>query len=772
MKKKKESSVEVATLSKEERAKIFATMKTTLKKQLGDGIIADQQSLHIESISTGSPLLDSVITGDGYAKGRFIELSGENSCGKSTTATIMLAEAQKAYPDEMVGYIDVEHAINIKYAEKLGLDLSPDKFILVQPNCLDKNSMVLTKKGHIKISDISSGDKVAAVCDDSIVQRSVSAFFDTGKKKAFQLRTTKGTLVCSADHRIKTNNGWKKLSELDTSIDLVETIFSHNNFSNTNNTKLNEDLSFLLGAFIGDGHYGKKCTFTGIDQVLNNKIISIVSKYFPETVIKQSNHKTIVFTKGYKDNRSLCSLHLFLIKYLGRNIKQQKHFPVQIYDSGYSNIKSFIAGLLMTDGTINKYGHFSFTSYIYKNILDFGYILEGFGVPFRIRKQSRGDFEWYTLDTSSKEAYLFVSEVPLVSYKRDRVLSASNICHDSYVKFSKDFWKLFISELNAAGFSEKEYYDMLFPDRTTKHYFNKKRGVSIEYALILNSVLKSEKVSELIYSDVHYLPILDIIDLNKEIEMVDITVPYAHNFIVSNSVVHNSAEEAFTALDAFVSSGLFSAVCFDSVGALVTEDQLTKGFDENTIGSLGRLMGKSISRINIAAASSNTAVIWINQIRTKITLFGSGETVAGGRAFPFFHSTRIKIKRTDIIKVNDKPIGQTVKYEIVKNKVGAPFGVIETAIYFGQGYDEYTEIVELAYSLGIITGGAWCFVDKGTENEMRWNGKNACLSWFRENPEKFQEFKVRVLRQNQGLVVIDQAALDEDGDEITTEGDS
>lgn len=629
MKKKKEASVEVATLSKEERAKIFATMKTTLKKQLGDGIIADQQNLHIESIPTGSPLLDSVITGEGYAKGRFIELSGENSCGKSTTATIMLAEAQKKYPEEMVGYIDVEHAINIKYAEKLGLDLSPDRFILVQPNCLDRNSMVLTKQGHVKISDVSIDRKIATVLDKTIGQASVSAFFETGKKKAFQLRTTKGSLVCSADHRIKTNNGWKKLSELDTSIDLVETIFSHTHFSSTNNTELNEDLSFLLGAFIGDGHYGKKCTFTGIDQVLNNKIISIVSKYFPSTVIKQANYKSLVFTKGYKDNRNLCSLHLFLIRYLGRNIKQKKYFPVEIYDSGYSNIKSFVAGLLMTDGTINKFGHFSFTSYIYKNILDLGYILEGFGVPFRIRQQSRGDFIWYTLDTSSKEAYSFVSEIPLVSYKRGKVLSASNICHDSYVKFTKEFWELFISELAVAGYSEKEYYDILFPDRTIKHYFNKKRGVSIDYALILNSVLKSKRISDLISSEVHYIPILDIIDLNKDVEMVDITVPDTHNFIVSNSVVHNSAEEAFTALDAFVSSGLFSAVCFDSVGALVTEDQLAKGFDENTIGSLGRLMGKSISRINIAAASSNTAVIWINQIRTKITLFGSGETVAG-----------------------------------------------------------------------------------------------------------------------------------------------
>lgn len=55
---------------------------------------------------------------------------------------------------------------------------------------------------------------------------------------------------------------------------------------------------------------------------------------------------------------------------------------------------------------------------------------------------------------------------------------------------------------------------------------------------------------------------------------------------------------------------------------------------------------------------------------------------------------------------------------------------------------------------------------------MRWNGKNACLAWFRENPEKFQEFKTRVLTRNKGLAVIDETALDEDGDEVTTEGDN
>lgn len=552
-----------------------------------------------------------------------------HNCGKTTIATIAISNFQKMFPDDMVGYIDVEHAFHVAYSNELGLNTAPDKFVMSQPNCLCKDSMVLTKNGYVKISDLHAGNDLISVDNAYLTNGTISDYFSTGPKDAFELRTTKSYLTCSADHKIKTNNGWKKLSQLDSSIDLIETVFKHNNFTENNETDLNEDLSFLLGAFIGDGHYGNKCTFTGIDNVLNNKIIDIVTKYFPDTHIKQYNYKTIVFTKGYKNSHKLCSLHLFLIKYLGRNTKQNKNFPCEIYKSGISNIKSFIAGLLMTDGTINNNGYFSFCSYIYKNILDFGYILEGFGVPFKIRKQSRGNFIWYTLDTSTKEAYDFTMSLPLLSYKRERVLSAANKKHESYVKFNHNFWDLFLSELTISGYTEKQYYNLLYPHRTTKHYFNKNRNVSIDYALFLNSILKSKKLDKFINSDVHYLPIMHILNLNKKIEMVDITVPTVHNFVVSNSVVHNSAEEALEILLQFCESGLFSIICLDSVGGLVTKSQLEKGLDEETMGALARLLSKSASRIAAAASNSNTTVIWINQTRNKIVLMGNPEVVSG-----------------------------------------------------------------------------------------------------------------------------------------------
>jgi recombination protein RecA len=61
----------------------------------------------------------------------------------------------------------------------------------------------------------------------------------------------------------------------------------------------------------------------------------------------------------------------------------------------------------------------------------------------------------------------------------------------------------------------------------------------------------------------------------------------------------------------------------------MTKAQLEKGFDEMTMGAVARLMSIASSQINIAASSSETTIIWLNQTRSKIVLLGNPETVAG-----------------------------------------------------------------------------------------------------------------------------------------------
>lgn len=206
----------------------------------------------------------------------------------------------------------------------------------------------------------------------------------------------------------------------------------------------------------------------------------------------------------------------------------------------------------------------------------------------------------------------------------------------------------------------------------------------------------------------------------------------------------NSAEEALEILLQFCESGLFSVVCLDSVGGLVTKQQLEKGFDEETMGSLARLLSKSASRIATAASNSNTTVIWINQTRNKIVLMGNPETVSGGKTLPYFHSVRIRTRKTAPIVEKEVAIGQEIECKIIKNKVGAPFGVIQTSLFFGKGFDEIRETVEVAYKSGYVKpAGAWCYVEKNEPGEMKWNGKNALITYCRENPEYYQSFKAK-----------------------------
>jgi len=92
--------------------------------QMGGDIIP------VRAISTGSLFLDQAIGVGGYPTGRIIEIYGPESSGKTTLALHALAEAQKEGGN--VAFIDAEHALDLKYAQAIGVDI--DKFWVSQPD--------------------------------------------------------------------------------------------------------------------------------------------------------------------------------------------------------------------------------------------------------------------------------------------------------------------------------------------------------------------------------------------------------------------------------------------------------------------------------------------------------------------------------------------------------------------------------------------------------------------------------------------------------------
>ena len=123
----------VASQSREEKRKALDTAIAQLEKQYGAGAVmrlGQNSAMNVESIPTGSMTLDMALGIGGVPRGRIVEIYGPESSGKTTVALHIVAEAQKLGGE--VAFIDVEHALDPVYAEKLGVDIN--SMLVSQPD--------------------------------------------------------------------------------------------------------------------------------------------------------------------------------------------------------------------------------------------------------------------------------------------------------------------------------------------------------------------------------------------------------------------------------------------------------------------------------------------------------------------------------------------------------------------------------------------------------------------------------------------------------------
>ncbi|MRX47926.1 recombinase RecA [Pedobacter puniceum] len=116
-----------------EKLKALQLTLDKLEKSYGKGTVmklGDAAIEPMEAISTGSIGLDIALGIGGLPKGRIIEIYGPESSGKTTLATHVIAEAQKA--GGIAAIVDAEHAFDQFYAKKLGVDI--ENLLISQPD--------------------------------------------------------------------------------------------------------------------------------------------------------------------------------------------------------------------------------------------------------------------------------------------------------------------------------------------------------------------------------------------------------------------------------------------------------------------------------------------------------------------------------------------------------------------------------------------------------------------------------------------------------------
>ena len=133
-----------------------------IEKQFGRGSImklGEDKKIDVPAISTGSLTLDLALGVGGVPRGRVVEIYGPESSGKTTLALHIAAEAQAK--GGMVAFVDAEHALDVVYARKLGVDV--DNLLVSQPDTGEQAldiTEILVRSGAI---DVLIVDSVAAL---------------------------------------------------------------------------------------------------------------------------------------------------------------------------------------------------------------------------------------------------------------------------------------------------------------------------------------------------------------------------------------------------------------------------------------------------------------------------------------------------------------------------------------------------------------------------------------------------------------------------------
>ncbi len=238
-----------------------------------------------------------------------------------------------------------------------------------------------------------------------------------------------------------------------------------------------------------------------------------------------------------------------------------------------------------------------------------------------------------------------------------------------------------------------------------------------------------------------------------------------NNLLVSQP---DTGEQALEIAEALVRSGAIDIIVVDSVAALVPRAEIEGEMGDTHVGLQARLMSQAMRKLSGIINKSDTAMVFINQLREKVgIMFGNPEVTPGGRALKFYSSVRLDIRRIETLKQGQDAIGNRTRVKVVKNKVAPPFKQAEFDIIYGEGISREGSILDIGAEYEIINkSGAWYSYKETRIGQGRENARQ----YLKANPETAKEIEALVRAKlfdltapsaSEEVLEIDDADLDE-----------
>ena len=228
----------------------------------------------------------------------------------------------------------------------------------------------------------------------------------------------------------------------------------------------------------------------------------------------------------------------------------------------------------------------------------------------------------------------------------------------------------------------------------------------------------------------------------------------------------DNGEQALEIAEHLISSGAIDIIVIDSVAALVPKAELEGDMGESKMGLQARLMSQALRKLTGVINKTGCCCIFINQLREKIgVMFGNPETTTGGNALKFYSSVRLDIRRIGQIKDGDNVSGNRTKVKVVKNKLAAPFKVVEFDIMYGEGVSKVGEILDLAVEMEIVKkSGSWF----SYEGNRLAQGRDAVKELILDNPELMAELEGRIrnkVKADENALLDPAGGVEEEGED-------
>ena len=701
-------------MDKATKAKVLQAAISKLKKSHGEDVLLDTtKPVEYEVIPSGSLLFDQATGIGGIPMAKITEIFGENSVGKCLT--------KDTYIDTPQGVLTIEEIFRLNGEEPL--TTTKEKEI---------SYPLYNEKGEVE---------------------DTTHFTWNGERKILKVTTQSGNEIkITFNHplRVLTESGivWVEGKDLKIGDYLV---LPRKNLDLKLSEPVEDLEAELLGYLIADGtiSYSGKVSLSNTDPCVVARYKEITSKIFNKEPLIYPNNTMDVSCKELVEpfyNR----FDITEFPCLARD----KRIPLSIRTGSFNSRREFIRAYAELEANISS-RHIEIVSASKELLKQFKYILQAdYDILSTLKPklvqldtwEEPREFHRLTITGGSYLSYLayigFRTKGNLEALKETCEIKDSPTYYDPIVS---------IEELDP-----EPTFDFSMSS-TASFIANGIASHNTSWAYSLCSQAQKKYPDRMVL----YVDIEAAVSLDYMQQFGVDTSP--EKFMIASP---NSAEEAFDIMETMVDTGLFSLVIYDSVGASLTTDQIEKGISQNTMASLAKRMSVGCNKMKNSAKEANTAVVFINQVYSSMSLYGNSTTTKGGKALPYTASLRIQLSKRDLINSDEDKediIGQVLKFKFVKNKVGKPYQEGETVLYFGKGFDQIYEIVDLAVQYGIIQkGGAWFNFEvpekKGSKKmvPMKFQGKDKVLEYLRNDPMGFEYIKGLVTDRFSTAKVIDE----------------